>query len=139
MDEKYTKRPGNLFDASLYGSIDWMEYEREKHIQEPISCHDKNRAYHLNIPIPAEWAEYINVMAKKLKIQPEFLYRKAIQAFFGLPPGVFNDDGYLVQWREVYDLDGEQALREHMQEEDDSLTAKVIRLRDKQLKQGRKR
>jgi hypothetical protein len=134
MDDKYTKRPRNLFDASGYASIDWIEYRKNKPMQDPIDCHLPGEAMELKMSIPGEWAEHIDKMAKKLKIQPEFLYRKAIQAFFGFAPAIWNDDEYLDQWREVYKLEGETALRPHIQSEDDRLTAKIIRARNKNIK-----
>jgi len=123
--------PWNLFDGSEYASIDWVEWGKEKHIQRPISGYNRDKATQVKFDIPGEWSEYILQMAKKLKIQPEFLYRKAFQAFFGLNPAIFTDDGYLRQWAEIYALDGEKALREHIQGEDDVITFKIVRERNK--------
>lgn len=120
-----------IFDDSPY---QFYFEERKNPIQKPLEPHEKKNAKRLEIDIPGEWHEHIMAMAKKCRCQPDFLYRKAIQAFFDFSPAVFNDDGYLMQWKEVFDMEGEEAIRPWMQEQDDELTNKIIRERDRQIK-----
>ncbi len=123
-----------LFDDSPY---QFYFEERKNPIQKPLEPHEKKKAHQLKLDVPGEWHEHIMAMAKKCRCQPDFLYRKAIQAFFGFSPAIFNDDGYLEQWKEVFDLEKEEALRPWMQTQDDDLTRKIVRERDKQIKQRR--
>ena len=120
-----------LFDDSPY---QFYFEERENPIQKPLDPHDKKKAHRLVLSVPGEWHDHIMAMAKKMRIQPDFLYRKAIQAFFDFSPAVFNDDGYLLQWKEVFDMEGEETLRPWLQEQDDEATAKIIKERDRQIK-----
>ena len=39
-----------------------------------------------------------------------------------------------MQWKEVFDMEGEEALRPWMQEQDDELTKRIIGHRDKKIK-----
>lgn len=123
--EKVEKTPRKVFDASPYGSF---FDDRDNPVQAPIELQLSSEAQEVVFRIPSEWNETIQELSKRLKVDPEFLYRKAFQAFFGFKPAIFDDDGYLKQWREVFDLDGENALRPHIQEQDDLLTKRMIRM-----------
>jgi len=100
---------------------------RKNPIQAPILLAEREKAVNISFEIPGEWHNDMYKMAKRLKIHPEFLYRKAFQAFFDFSPAVFDDDGYLETMRNVMELDGERALRDHIQREDDVLTERVVR------------
>lgn len=140
MAKKQKKRLRNLMDGSDYGSFEWLYDDRERAIQGLMELADSETAQEITFRIPADWAQHIGNICKKCNCQPDFIYRKAFQAFFGLGPAIFDDDGYLVQWREIYELDGEDALRQHIQAEDDTLTRRVIAHRniEKRKKKNRK-
>lgn len=112
---------------------------RKKPIQAKIELRHKEDSVVMDIRVPNDWREHIKALAKKCKVSEEFMYQKAIQGFFDLSPIIWNDDPYLNEWRQVYKLEGESALRPWIQSRDDYTTAKIIRHRDKQLKQRRKR
>lgn len=122
-----------IIDGSPY---EYFYDDRKNPIQLPIDLALKSQAVKINLDIPGAWHNDIYAMAKKLKIHPEFLYRKAIQAFFAFNPAIFDDDGYLDTWRQVFELDGEEILREHIQEEDDQLTRRILRARDRARKKS---
>lgn len=122
--KRHKKYKENIVSGNPY---EYFFDTRKNPIQAPIELADKNNAVKITLEIPGEWHNDIYKMAKKLRIHPEFLYRKAFQAFFDFPPAVFDDDGYLDTARQVYRIDGEQVLRGHMQSADDHLTHKVVR------------
>ena len=123
-----------LFENLPYGG--WFD-DRENPVQPAMDLGIKADAKKIAFEIPQEWNALIMNICKKCKCEPEFVYRKAFQAFFGLNPVIWDDDGYLREWREVLELDGEHALRDEIQEADDALLIKIIRERTRQLKKRR--